>query len=208
MAEDLTASQRHCNLQPTLRPQPWVGPATGRHGQKELGMGKKEDEDTIDMGAVTGKLRALAQGMRLKILIVDDDELERALVADQLEVRGFEVVRAADGAEALATLDGQFFPVILVDWAMPVMNGIELTQQLRASGVDDSYIIMLTARDGTLDHKAGYQAGVDDYLTKKVHDTELLARIHAGLNTFNLRRSLKETRAALADALASKAVAA
>jgi DNA-binding response OmpR family regulator len=170
-------------------------------------MDRNKDEDTIDMGAVTGKLRALAQGMRLKVLVVDDDELERALVADQLEIRGFEVVRAANGAEALTKLDGQSFPVILVDWAMPVMNGIELTQQLRASGIDDSYIIMLTARDGTLDHKEGYQAGVDDYLTKKVHDTELLARIHSGLSTFNLRRSLKEARAALAQALASKAAA-
>lgn len=166
------------------------------------------EEDSIDTGAVTGKLKALAQDMRLKVLVVDDDELERLLVADRLEARGFEVARAANGVEALAKLEGQSFPVILADWLMPVMSGIELTEKLRASGVDESYIIMLTARDTTLDYEAGYRAGVDDYLTKKVLDTELLARIHAGLNTFNLRRSLKETRAALADALARNARAA
>jgi hypothetical protein len=59
-----------------------------------------ENEDTIDMGAVAGKLRALAQDMRLKILVVDDDELERMLVADRLEARGFAVTRATDGADA------------------------------------------------------------------------------------------------------------
>jgi DNA-binding response OmpR family regulator len=166
-----------------------------------------EHEDTIDMGAVTGKLRALSQDMQLKILVVDDDDLERSLVADQLQVRGFEVERAADGAQALSMLESQAFPVILVDWSMPVMDGIELTKRMRAIGMDDSYVIMLTARDTTLDYQAGYHAGVDDYLTKKVRDTELLARIHAGFNTFNLRRSLKQTHAALAEALAINAEA-
>jgi two-component system sensor histidine kinase ChiS len=88
---------------------------------------------------------------------------------------------------------------------MPVMNGIELTERLRARGMDDSYIIMLTSRDSSLDYEVGYRAGVDDYLTKKVHDTELLARIHSGFSTYALRRSLKEVRAELAAALAEKA---
>jgi DNA-binding response OmpR family regulator len=164
-----------------------------------------KDEDTIDMGAVTGRLRSLAKDMQLKILVVDDDELERVLIADRLETRGFQVTRAANGEEALGLLELQSFPVLLVDWLMPVMTGIELTERLRARGMDESYIIMLTARDSTLDYEVGYRAGVDDYLTKKVRDAELLARIHSGLNTFALRRSLKETRAALADALAELA---
>lgn len=164
-----------------------------------------QDEDTIDMGAVTGRLRSLAKAMQLRILVVDDDELESVLVADRLEARGFHVTRAANGEEALALLEGQSFPVLLVDWSMPVMTGIELTERLRARGLDDSYIIMLTARDSSLDYEVGYRAGVDDYLTKKVRDLELLARIHSGLNTFELRRALKETRAALAEALANNA---
>ena len=162
-------------------------------------------EDTIEMGAVTGRLRALAQDMDLTILIVDDDELERALISDRLEARGFEVARAANGAEALALLEGPVIPVLLVDWSMPVMNGIELTEKLRARGMDDSYIIMLTSRDSNLDFEVGYRAGVDDYLTKKVRDSELLARIHSGFRTFSLRRSLKEVRATLAEVLSDKA---
>jgi DNA-binding response OmpR family regulator len=71
--------------------------------------------------------------------------------------------------------------------------------------MDDSYIIMLTARDNTLDYEVGYRAGVDDYLTKKVRDTELLARIHSGFSTYALRRSLKDARAELAAVLADKA---
>ena len=164
-----------------------------------------KDEDTIEMGAVTGRLRALAKDMRLTILIVDDDELERILISDRLEARGFDVTRAANGAEALDLLEGPCIPVLLVDWSMPVMSGLELTQRLRARGVDDSYIIMLTSRDSTLDYEQGYRAGVDDYLTKKVRDTELLARIHSGFSTYALRRSLKEVRAELAVALANKA---
>ena len=164
-----------------------------------------KDEETIEMGAVTGRLRAIAQDMQLTILIVDDDELERLLIADRLEARGFEVARAANGAEALALLEHRVIPVLLVDVSMPVMNGIELTERLRARGMDDSYIIMLTSRDNTLDYEAGYRAGVDDYLTKKVRDMELLARIHAGFSTFALRRSLKTVRAELAAALADKA---
>jgi DNA-binding response OmpR family regulator len=163
------------------------------------------DEDTIEMGAVTGRLRALSQDMQLTILIVDDDELDRLLIADRLEARGFEVACAANGEEALALLDGPVIPVLIVDWSMPGMSGIELTEQLRARGMDDSYIIMLTARDNNLDCEAGYRAGVDDYLTKKVRDTELIARIHSGFSTFALRRSLKNLRAELAAALANKA---
>jgi CheY-like chemotaxis protein len=161
--------------------------------------------DTIEMGAVSGRLRALSQDMQLTILIVDDDELDRLLIADRLEARGFEVARAANGAEALALLEGTVIPVLLVDWSMPVMNGIELTEQLRARGMDDSYIIMLTAQDNNLDCEMGYRAGVDDYLTKKVRDTELIARIHSGFSTFALRRALKKVRAELAVALADKA---
>jgi DNA-binding response OmpR family regulator len=64
---------------------------------------------------------------------------------------------------------------------------------------------MLTSRDNNLDCEAGYRAGVDDYLTKKVRDTELIARIHSGFSTFALRRSLKKVRAELAAVLAEKA---
>ena len=118
-------------------------------------------DDDINSGAVTRRLRALSADMPLCVLVVDDDELGRALIADRLAERGINTLQAADGAEALAMLQGTPVQVIVVDWQMPVMDGI------------------------------------DDYLTKGVREPELMARIHAGMNTFSLRTQLREARAAL-----------
>jgi DNA-binding response OmpR family regulator len=92
--------------------------------------------------------------------------------------------------------------VLIFDWQMPVMDGIEFTEKFRAGKQGETYLIMLTSRKEDFDYERGYRAGVDDYLTKGVREPELIARIHAGLHTFSLRVQLRETRAALA--LASK----
>jgi DNA-binding response OmpR family regulator len=131
------------------------------------------------------------------VLIVDDDELERALIADRLAERGINTLQAADGAQALDVLRGTPVQVVVVDWHMPVMDGIEFTERFRAELPGDTYVIMLTARKDDFDFERGYRAGVDDYLTKGVREPELLARIHAGMNTFSLRTQLREARAAL-----------
>jgi diguanylate cyclase (GGDEF)-like protein len=142
-------------------------------------------------------------------LVVDDDEIALTLIGDQLEGRGFDVVRASNGQEALALIDERFFPVLLTDLQMPLMDGIELAERVRARGMDETYIVMLTMRDGRFDYERGYAAGIDDYLTKKLPDVELYARINAAFNTAALRRSLNEARAALAAAAEqSKAVVA
>jgi two-component system phosphate regulon response regulator OmpR len=99
----------------------------------------------------------------------------------------------------LRLLEREEFSVLVVDWLMPVMDGITLTERLRASGKDDLYIIMLTARNSGFDYDRGYLAGVDDYLTKALPDTELMARIHTGLNTVSLRRELKRAHARIAE---------
>ena len=161
-------------------------------------------DNTIDAGAITTRLRALSTDTSLAILVIDDDELARALLSDRLSAQGFQVMQAADGREALRLTESHQFGVLLVDWQMPEMDGIELTQQLRARSMNDTCVIMLTARDGDVDFQQGYLAGVDDYLSKKVRDVELLARIHSAFTTYSLRRELRETRAQLAAALASK----
>jgi CheY-like chemotaxis protein len=155
-------------------------------------------KNTIDTGAITLRMRALSPGVEQKILVVDDDELARALLSDRLHNSGLEVEEAGDGSEAMKLLEEHPFPVLLVDWSMPGMNGIELTRAIRARGMQDIYVIMLTARDEAFDFEQGYAAGVDDYLTKRVRDVELLARIHAAFTTYSLRRELRETRAELA----------
>jgi CheY-like chemotaxis protein len=144
------------------------------------------------------KSRARETGVPAKILLVDDDELELSLMADRLHAAGFEVVIARNGEEALALVDKQWFPIILTDWQMPVMDGMQFIETLRELGGDDTYFIMLSVRASSEDVERGYCAGVDDYLAKKSSDTEVMARIEAGLSTVALRRSLRQSRAALA----------
>ena len=154
-------------------------------------------DDDINSGVMTGRLRALAADQPMSVLVVDDDELERALISDRLARRGLKVSQATDGAQALELLRRDRIPVVIVDWHMPVMDGIEFTEKFRAELPGDTYVIMLTARKDDFDFERGYQAGVDDYLTKGVREPELIARIHAGLTTHSLRVQLREARAAL-----------
>ena len=147
--------------------------------------------------AMATRIAVLGRALPPRILIVDDDLMEREAMALRLAAVGFEVEAANNGEEALERLGHQWFPVVITDWQMPVMDGIQFTEKLRGRGVDDTYVIMLTMREAGPDYERGYLAGVDDYLTKALPDSELLARIHVAFNTLSLRRTLKETRAAL-----------
>lgn len=154
----------------------------------------------MSIEAMATRMSVLTRALPMRILLVDDDDLELELLADRIGAAGFEVARAANGEEALELLDRQWFPLIVTDWQMPVMDGIAFVEALRARGVDDTYVIMLTMREATLDYERGYLAGVDDYLTKRLPDAELFARIHAAFNTIALRRSLKDAQQALVTA--------
>jgi PleD family two-component response regulator len=151
----------------------------------------------MSIEAMATRMSVLTRALPMRILLVDDDDLELALMADRIGGAGFEVARAMNGEEALELLGKQWFPLVITDWQMPVMDGIQFTEALRSRGVDDTYVIMLTMRESSMDYERGYLAGVDDYLTKRLPDAELFARIHAAFNTLALRRSLKETQAAL-----------
>jgi DNA-binding response OmpR family regulator len=153
----------------------------------------------INDSIVTKRILSITQGAEARILVVEDDELTLALISDLLRSSGFEVRQASDGAQALKILDQEWFPVIITDWQMPIMSGLELTRRLRAKGTLDTYVIMLTALETESDYESAYEGGVDDYLTKKLPDIELFSRIHAAYRTLNLRRSLQEARAALAE---------
>ena len=80
--------------------------------------------------------------------------------------------------------------MVIVDWQMPVMDGIEFTEKFRAGKQGETYVIMLTSRKEDFDYERGYRAGVDDYLTKGVREPELIARIHAGLHTLLVARAV------------------
>ena len=147
--------------------------------------------------AIATRMSVLGRALPSRVLLVDDDDLELELMADRLQAAGFEVACAANGEAALQLIDQQWYPLVITDWLMPVMDGIALTEALRARGATDTYIIMLTMREASVDYERGYVAGVDDYLSKRVPDAELFARITAAFNTLALRRSLKEAQAAL-----------
>ena len=155
----------------------------------------------MSIEAMATRMSVLTRALPMRILLVDDDDLELALMADRIASAGFDVERAMNGEQALQILAKQWFPLVITDWQMPVMDGIVFTESLRSRGIEDTYVIMLTMRESSMDYERGYLAGVDDYLTKRLPDAELFARIHAAFNTLALRRSLKETQAALATAL-------
>ncbi len=152
--------------------------------------------------AIATRMSVLGRALPSRVLLVDDDELELELMADRLSAAGFAVACARNGDAALKLIDQQWYPLVITDWLMPVMDGIAFTESLRSRGATDTYIIMLTMREASVDYERGYIAGVDDYLSKRVPDAELFARITAAFNTLALRRSLKEAQAALEQAAA------
>lgn len=113
-----------------------------------------------------------------KILVVDDDPKLLNMLRRTLMYEGFHVVTAGDGNAALGQVQSQRPDVIVLDWMMPGLNGIEVMQRLRALN-DKTLVLMLTARDAVENRVEGLESGADDYLVKPFAPAELLARIHA-----------------------------
>jgi two-component system, OmpR family, response regulator MprA len=112
------------------------------------------------------------------ILVVDDDTRLRNALRRVLESNGFEVEVAANGTEALGRLSARAFDAMVLDVMMPGSDGIDVCEQLRASG-NELPVLMLTARDAVRDRVAGLEAGADDYLVKPFANEELVARVRA-----------------------------
>ncbi len=119
------------------------------------------------------------------ILIADDDRKITDMLRRTLAYEGYNVVTAADGREALDQAQGSRPDLIVLDWMMPGLDGLAVVQRLRQ--VDDTPILMLTARDAVEDRAEGLDRGADDYLVKPFAPVELLARIRA-----LLRRGARE----------------
>jgi two-component system, OmpR family, response regulator MprA len=115
----------------------------------------------------------------VKILVVDDERAVRDSLRRALELQGYEVALAADGAEALAELEGNGqVDAVLLDILMPGIDGLEVCRRIRSSG-SEVPVLMLTARDAVGDRVAGLDAGADDYVVKPFALEELLARVRA-----------------------------
>src|SRR5213082_987569 len=111
------------------------------------------------------------------ILLVDDEDSVRKLLAFPLERDGYSVVQAADGEEALARFEEQPVDLVVLDIMLPRLDGLEVCKRLRATSTVP--IIMLTARDDELDKVLGLELGADDYITKPFSIREFRSRVRA-----------------------------
>jgi two-component system OmpR family response regulator len=127
-----------------------------------------------------------------KVILIVEDEVEIARFLQQLlEKEGFECHLCRNGNEALSALRQYLPDVIILDWMLPEMEGLEVCARIRKQSLaKDPYILMLTAKGEEVDRVIGLSTGADDYLVKPFSPIELVARVRA-----LLRRSLRETGA-------------
>ena len=120
----------------------------------------------------------------MNILLVEDDAVTRRVLISQLKKLGHVVTEAEDGVEGFARFQEIQPQVLITDWDMPRMDGIELCRSVRRLGLDGyTYIIMLTGHDRPEDAQKALEAGVDDFLTKPLKGGELDARCRVSAGT-------------------------
>ncbi len=129
-----------------------------------------------------------------KIVIAEDDPITLLLLKSTLEKWGYSPTSVTDGKEALEILEGDDEPrIVLLDWLMPGMDGIDIVRELRAQKKEiPHYVIMLTSKNEKKDIIHALEAGADDFLSKPFDTDELKARIKAGLRLTGLHIQLKK----------------
>lgn len=129
----------------------------------------------------------------LKILVVDDSPIYRKLVEQSLHNETGRVLFATNGREALTVFIEQHPAIVVTDWTMPDISGVELCQHIRKEFREHyAYIILLTSNANKEQVIQGLAAGADDYLTKPFHPGELLARVGVGRRMIALHREIEE----------------
>ncbi len=127
-----------------------------------------------------------------RILLAEDDPVTRMLLLRHLKKSGYEVDAVADGTAALKKIAERYYPLIVTDWEMPGADGISICRAVRAAPMEGYvYVLLLTALDSKEHIIMGLEAGADDYLTKPVHEAELVARLKTGGRILRLEQSLR-----------------
>lgn len=140
----------------------------------------------------------------MKVLIAEDDAVSRRLLRSYLERWGHEVVEASDGGAALGAFQAAEFGLVVSDWMMPVLDGVELTRRIRRTERSGYvYIILLTAKSQKQDLVEGMEAGADDFITKPFDRDELRVRVQAGERIIRLERDLAAKNRSLREAQAA-----
>ncbi len=134
------------------------------------------------------------------ILVVDDEEAIRGLISFNLLKEGLEVGTAATGQEAMEKVLTRHPDLIILDWMLPELSGLEVCRQLRSRvETENLHVIMLTARTTEEDKMLGFKMGVNDYMTKPFSPRELTARVKAHLRGEDARRRNKRETLRLED---------
>jgi serine/threonine protein kinase len=124
-----------------------------------------------------------------KLLLVDDDSGLRNLLQQWLAAEDYQITPAETGLGAWQALQSQQFDVVILDWDLPDLKGIDLLRMYRSGG-GDAPILLLTGRDEVDDKSLGLDSGADDYLTKPFHPKELSSRLRAILRRFEGKKSI------------------
>jgi class 3 adenylate cyclase/CheY-like chemotaxis protein len=134
-----------------------------------------------------------------RILIVDDNEMNRDILVTRLETQGYELLQAADGEEALAAATEHLPDLILLDVMMPKIDGMEVCRRIKADPkLPFMPIILVTAKAASSDVVAGLEAGADEYLTKPIDQMALVARVKSVLRIKELHDQVTAQAADLA----------
>ena len=128
----------------------------------------------------------------MKVLVAEDSEVQRKFLAMVLQQLGYDPVLTNNGRQALACITREEIPLLISDWQMPDMDGLELCRRMRAPGRRVyTYTILLTSMSGKSNYLEGLEAGADDFVTKPVDKDELAARLKVGERIIGLQKDLR-----------------
>ncbi len=163
---------------------------TQRRGCWVQGVRLEQANSDLDFGAIR------------KVLVVDDSRLQRRILVASLKKWGFEVIEADSGDVALDMCSDDPPDLVLSDWVMPGMSGLEFCRSFRALDTKQySYFILLTSKSEKQEVARGLDAGADDFLIKPLEADELRARIAAGARILDMQRELSEKNRIIESAL-------
>ena len=133
-----------------------------------------------------------------KILVIEDDAATRLFLKRDLQLEGYDFALAKDGLDGLEQAKQSRPALIICDWVMPGLDGVEVCRQIKADPkISKAFFILLTSREGIRDRVVGLDSGADEFLSKPVDPSELLARVRAGLRQYHLTQELSKTNSNL-----------
>ena len=128
----------------------------------------------------------------MQILIAEDEPVTREVLKRLLAALGHDVTEAPDGGEAWKVLQSFRIPVVISDWEMPALQGLDLCRKIRNRPGEYVYFIMLTARTGRSEYLEAMNAGVDDFLTKPLDAVDLQCRLGVAERILGLRKEVRQ----------------